>query len=600
MSNQWDEITRDDVLKAIEVFNTDRPKYAKSKNTFLIYKDQELPAKKIRGMAYQEHYGKDISFDSFSGGKQTVDFFTKLSFTMIYKDEVIEPSEIVMMTMEYEKKNKAITSHNVPKANEDSHDEKDDLITFHSHKEKIIHEDQKEPTKVLRPLKVVMYLQTSSLRNKKEFKKMIKIMREGDADLLVFPEICYVPEFIKLFGRDLTTQMFGKDIYKDEGKKWFHDVCLDFAKAIDKPVIVNTLDRYDTIFSMYVNPHPAVDETESAIYVKHTMCNFSPLELDHYRENVSKYFPVIKYQGYRIGMTICYDCNHALFSRIYGLQGVDLIVNGTGGNVVKSKWFKYNKARAIENHCYNLVTMGGDDDTKSNNYVFGFNKNGGSLKPVELGHGLYEFEVKTEAGKGEIDTSNKEETLNRNWQFEFPATHVHDYLSKMEKITDAIFHQKIDGFEVFFLLVSGEDILKPEVVQKLLYAPKLKDYKKKKYVIVNAFDDPIDEQFFLEKLSTVLKVRSMENFCAVVLISPNICKCYQAGNNRSAQVVKKDGDCWKIDLKRTTGPEAIWRDKEGMRASWRKNYEWLVEHCEQFASTTPTATSITTSKTMNN
>lgn len=65
MSNQWDEITRDDVLKAIEVFNTDRPKYAKSKNTFLIYKDQELPAKKIRGMAYQEHYGKDISFDSF-------------------------------------------------------------------------------------------------------------------------------------------------------------------------------------------------------------------------------------------------------------------------------------------------------------------------------------------------------------------------------------------------------------------------------------------------------------------------------------------------------------------------------------------------------
>ena len=116
-----------------------------------------------------------------------------------------------MMTMEYEKKNKAITSHNVPKANEDSHDEKDDLITFHSHKEKIIHEDQKEPTKVLRPLKVVMYLQTSSLRNKKEFKKMIKIMREGDADLLVFPEICYVPEFRKLFGRDLTTQMFGKD-----------------------------------------------------------------------------------------------------------------------------------------------------------------------------------------------------------------------------------------------------------------------------------------------------------------------------------------------------------------------------------------------------
>lgn len=78
-------------------------------------------------------------------------------------------------------------------------------------------------------------------------------------------------------------------------------------------------------------------------------------------------------------------CNHALFSRMYGIYGIDLIINSTGGNVVYDKWFKYNKVRAIENECYTLVTMGGDGSVENgHNYVFGFNKNGGRLSPVNL------------------------------------------------------------------------------------------------------------------------------------------------------------------------------------------------------------------------
>ena len=52
------------------------------------------------------------------------------------------------------------------------------------------------------------------------------------------------------------------------------------------------------------------------------------------------------------------------------------------------------------------------------------------------------------------------------------------------------------------------------------------------------------------------------------------------GKNRTAQVVKPFDGVWGIDLERTTGPEAIWRNKQGMRESWRKNYEWLVENAE--------------------
>ena len=129
-------------------------------------------------------------------------------------------------------------------------------------------------------------------------------------------------------------------------------------------------------------------------------------------------------------------------------------------------------------------------------------------------------------------------------------------------------------------MVNGEDILKPEIVQKLLYSEKIKKYKNKKYIIINRFDQ-VDEEFYKDKLSIVLKVRAMENFCAVILESNNINKCYQCGKNRTAQVIKEIDGVWGIDLERTTGPEAIWRDKQGVRASWRDNYEWLVNNAEK-------------------
>ena len=131
----------------------------------------------------------------------------------------------------------------------------------------------------------------------------------------------------------------------------------------------------------------------------------------------------------------------------------------------------------------------------------------------------------------------------------------------------------------FFFVIDGEDVLKPEKVQQLLYSSQLKGYDNRKYIIINRHGT-IDAKYFREKLSVVLKVRAMENFCAVILESENINKCYQCGKNRTAQVVKALDKYWRIDLERTSGPEAIWKNKPGMRASWRENYEWLVYNSE--------------------
>ena len=80
----WMNISKEDVIKAIDIFNKESPEYPEPKVTFLIYKGQKLPAKHIRGMAYKVAYGKDIRKSDYGGGMETVRFFERLGFEMHY------------------------------------------------------------------------------------------------------------------------------------------------------------------------------------------------------------------------------------------------------------------------------------------------------------------------------------------------------------------------------------------------------------------------------------------------------------------------------------------------------------------------------------
>lgn len=80
----WLDITREDVIKAIELFHIENPEYPSPKSTFLIYNGKKLPAKHIRGMAYKVAYGQEISKNDFGGGMETVRFFERLGFEMFY------------------------------------------------------------------------------------------------------------------------------------------------------------------------------------------------------------------------------------------------------------------------------------------------------------------------------------------------------------------------------------------------------------------------------------------------------------------------------------------------------------------------------------
>ena len=88
----WMAITRENVLEAIRIFIAEHPEFPEPRNTFLVYGEKRLPAKHIRGMAYKVAFGKEIAKSEYSGGAETVKFFKRLGFDVVYQGSTIATS----------------------------------------------------------------------------------------------------------------------------------------------------------------------------------------------------------------------------------------------------------------------------------------------------------------------------------------------------------------------------------------------------------------------------------------------------------------------------------------------------------------------------
>jgi hypothetical protein len=92
MAKLWTNITRQHILKAIELFDQKRDNYPEPRNTFLLHNDKMYPAKHIRGLAYKVANGSEILKSEYSGGEETVNFFKKHGFNIQYKKNAPSPT----------------------------------------------------------------------------------------------------------------------------------------------------------------------------------------------------------------------------------------------------------------------------------------------------------------------------------------------------------------------------------------------------------------------------------------------------------------------------------------------------------------------------
>lgn len=743
---KWTEVTREDVLEAVRIFNSEHPNYPEPRSTFLVIDGHRYPAKHIRGMAYRVHFGKEIKKEDYTGGQETVRFFERLGFATQYTHQnanthptkkvsaevfpkaagvlpeskkpqeasksrkvtisskgVTEQKNALQLLLnrlldgdvvcektfpwmrtpaepagEYAQLYDALSSYrgdtNFAKRNislrcdfvcesrkliieyderqhfsearrialmsypqvplnydrnlwlrackdvqaKDNHPaNRDEIRAYYDSARDIeaskhgyrlirimhgqINFESKEAAAKLAELigietqnvaqnsaakaapqksvKIGLYLQTYELHGDLHiYEKAMDVVRASDIDILVFPEISYFP---------FSEECRQSDFLSDHDLQILYQKTIALSRDIGKAVVICNEDSYGTIMSIYANAFASDGETVCQNYIKHTMTGFSACDIENYREYAEQAFQPILYQGNHIGLTICYDCNHAMFSRKYGQNGVDIILNSTSGNVVYDKWFKYNKVRAIENNCFTFVTMAGDGTVSNpHNYVYGFTPTGKEMIPkllngIDAGKrnisgGIYVYDTAEYDGTAERDPSiNQAESVNQHSDFDLPVDGIHELIDRATPIADGLRILTTGKDNLILCLVDSKDIIKPEAVLRLLYAEELKQIANKRYLIINRWNS-IDMDFYAAKLSVILKVRTMENYCAVILASQNLTKCFQCGKNRSAQVVKPVNGKFGIDLRRTGGPETIWRDKPGMKARWRENIEWLI------------------------
>ena len=384
-----------------------------------------------------------------------------------------------------------------------------------------------------------------------------EIVRDNQIDLLVFPEHIQILTLGSL----------------SEGESAIVEFEMNWAKQIGCAIVMGMQDDNGVVFNVFVNPKANENETKSHLYIKHTMTDYSAFEWSNYAEISKRMFEPILFQGWRIGMTICYDSNFPVFSRMYGKQGVDLLVNSTGYDAKKDKWFRYHKVRSIENNCNSVVTMLWDEDSH-NPPTYCFDREGGTINPQKcIDDHVVIYEIEYDKGVAEEDEYfNQKESINKCIDIRIPVGNVAKLIEKSEQVDKNIFCYPHNNRNVIFCIIKGNDILKPEKVLKLLYNKHLDSIENKCFVIVNQYNH-FSNSFFHTQLETILKVRAVENLCAVVLESDNLCRCYQCTNYKTSQIIKSAKGYFGLDLKRTHGPK-----HSGLhnKKQWNPNIEFLV------------------------
>jgi predicted amidohydrolase len=385
-----------------------------------------------------------------------------------------------------------------------------------------------------------------------------EIVRDNQIDLLVFPEHIQVLKLGSL----------------SKGESAIVEFEMNWAKQIDCAMVMGMRDDKGVIFNVFVNPKANENETKSHLYIKHTMTDYSAFEWNNYAELSKRMFEPILFHEWRIGMTICYDSTFPIFSRLYGKQGIDLLVNSTGYDAKKDKWFRYHKVRSIENNCNSVVTMLWDEDSR-NPPTYCFNREGGTIDPQKcIDDNILIYEIEYDRGAPEIDeyTKRQKESVNKNSDLKIPVGNVWKLIEKSDVVDKNVYCYHHKNRNVIFCVINDNEILKPEKVLQLLYNKKLDSVENKSFVVVNQHKH-FSDTFFQTKLETVLKVRAMENYCVVIMESAGFSKCYQCTNYKTSQVVKPTNGFFGVDLRRAIGPK-----RTGLHNSekWNSNIELLI------------------------
>ncbi|PMP92665.1 MAG: hypothetical protein C0171_00215 [Caldisphaera sp.] len=195
--------------------------------------------------------------------------------------------------------------------------------------------------------------QLVSSKNKEEnilkIEKFSKKAKNKGADMVVFPEV-----FMIYFSSEDSLEKRSKEAESLDGN--FVKSILKISKEYNLSITVGMYESIENSLKTY-NTIITTDDNGNIINIyrkTHLYDAFNFKESDFFKESKNPY-RVFDFNGFKIGVMVCYEIRFPEIARILALNGADVIL-------VPSAWFKgYNKeehwltmikARALENTVY--------------------------------------------------------------------------------------------------------------------------------------------------------------------------------------------------------------------------------------------------------
>lgn len=216
------------------------------------------------------------------------------------------------------------------------------------------------------------------LSNQQRIKKLIE--QTGNIDLLVFPEMT-------LTGFTMKSADFAEEL---KGKSY--SFFLELAKIKKCAIMYGVIEKgknknFNTL--VHLNNQGKMIKTYRKIH---------PFSYSKEDKNYGKGKDIVisKVQGFKIGLSICYDLRFPELYRFYGKEKVDIIIDIANWPDTRIEhWRTLLKARAIENQCFvvGVNRVGSDPYVNYNGFSSVFNPMGKELLADENKEKIFDVEI---------------------------------------------------------------------------------------------------------------------------------------------------------------------------------------------------------------
>lgn len=370
--------------------------------------------------------------------------------------------------------------------------------------------------------------------------------------------------------------------YVEDVQQECWDLTMEIAHFYGVPVVVGASTAEGTEEAYYFNPNvdpnnPQGDSLDK-LYIKHSTAQRVYFDYNFDEATDALVYKPFMLNGLRVQLCICHDMFYPLLMERLVQEGMDVLINLTGGNVKMSKWNTLLRGRSLEIDGAVICTMGNRTSMKQKSDRIVYDK-GDRLVPIwdygdgEIGHAYSIFDLGTDQYFIEDEpfySNNQYTDFTVGYEEEDVVLRdgrIESKLAIVESFNNAYRFKK--GDEIVYVHVAGEAEL---FDRTFIYKQPRCEHDH--YVFIYVCDE-IDYSHAV----TMARMRAIENRVAVVIATPDF--TLGAKTNRYKDVQLFRSVTIGFDLAHMYGFDSVYeknaRSINGLNVVFKDKYERLIE-----------------------